>query len=206
MRQIEERYQGHQQQPADHRPQAIRGGQGGDYVHLTEGYRSPERRRRAPDRACLLPPNNSWCTLTGMAKPGALANLDHDAAIEQLCQGRLLKHIAADYGVSKVAVYKRLRNHPDYQDAIAQQAEALVEQAVDEVFNCDAETVNIARARADTAFKWAAARDPARWGAKQQIEHTIIDRAALLADARSRVIDVTPDVAAQLLVQPDSTD
>jgi len=108
-----------------------------------------------------------------MALPGALAHLDHDAALAQLASGRLLKHIAADYGVSKVAVYKQLCKHPEYKQAIDYQAESLVEQALDEVMNCDAETVNIARARVDAAFKWAAARDPAKWASKVSVDVSV---------------------------------
>lgn len=105
-----------------------------------------------------------------MSNEGALAALDVDAALAQLASGRMLKQIADDFKCSKVAVYKRLHKHPEYPAAIAQQAEAFVEQAMTEVMTCDADTVNIARARVDAAFKWAAARDPARWGPKQQAD------------------------------------
>ena len=101
-----------------------------------------------------------------MAAPGALANLDKDAVIEQLSAGRLLKQIAADHGVSKVAIYRQVCDRSDYPAAIQAQAESLVEQATAEVMECDAASVNIARARVDAAHKWAAARDPARWGQK----------------------------------------
>jgi hypothetical protein len=95
-----------------------------------------------------------------MALPGALANLDHAAAIDRLANGTMLKQIAAEWGVSKVAVYKQLRKHPDYPDAIAAQAHSFVEDAMDDVQKCDAETVNIARARVDAAFKYAKAHNP----------------------------------------------
>jgi AMMECR1 domain-containing protein len=95
-----------------------------------------------------------------MAQPGALANLDHNACIERLSNGTMLKQIAAEYGVSKVAVYKQLRKHPDYPDAISAQAHAFVEDAMTEVMNCTADTVNIARARVDAAFKYAKAHNP----------------------------------------------
>jgi hypothetical protein len=101
---------------------------------------------------------------------GALATLDDDAAIARLASGALLKHIAADHGCSKVAVYKRLKRHPAYAEAIELQAEALVEEAVDQVMSCDAATVNIARARCDAAFKWAAARNPAVWGNRAAVQ------------------------------------
>ena len=126
-----------------------------------------------------------------MAKPGALATLDHDDVIAQLSAGRLLKQIAAQHGVDKTAIYRKVRHHPDYQDAIQQQAESLVEQAIEQVFECSSDTVNIARARVDAAFKWAAARDAKNWGAKQQIEHTgtvSIDFSQRLRQAE-RIID-----------------
>ncbi len=100
---------------------------------------------------------------------GALATLDDDAAIAELASGTFLKQLAARYGVVKSAIYKRLSKHPEYQDAIRLQAEALVERATLEVFECDAATVNIARARVDAAHKWAAARDPARWAPGQRL-------------------------------------
>ena len=95
-----------------------------------------------------------------MALPGALANLDLDNAIEQIAAGRMLKQIAADWGVSKVAVYKRLQNHPNYKAAVSLQAQAFVETAMIEVMECNEDTVNIARARVDAAFKYAKAHNP----------------------------------------------
>jgi len=103
-----------------------------------------------------------------MATPGALDTFDIDQALAEISSGVLMRQIAERWNCSKVAIYKRLSKHPEYPDAIKLQAESLVERAVHEVFTCDAATVNIARARSDTAFKYAAARDPARWGAKLQ--------------------------------------
>lgn len=132
---------------------------------------------------------------------GALATLDADKAIEQLSQGRMLKQIAADYGVTKPAVYKRLKGHPDYKQAIIDQAESLVEIATEQVFNCDADTVNIARARVDAAHKWAAARDPARWGPKQQIDinHSINIDVSLKFDAGNLLEHVAAPQHAQVI-------
>ena len=104
---------------------------------------------------------------------GALATLNDDAAIAELSSGVMLKQIAERYGCSKPAVYKRLSKHPDYKQAIDLQAEAFVEKAMIEVMECDADTVNIARARVDAAFKWAAARDPHRWGQRTQVDVNI---------------------------------
>lgn len=101
-----------------------------------------------------------------MSNQGALANLDADAAIRQLEQGALLRQISAQYNCDKSALYRKLKDHPEYRQAIDRQAEALVEQATHEAMTCDKETVNIARVRVDAAHKWAAARDPARWAPK----------------------------------------
>jgi hypothetical protein len=107
-----------------------------------------------------------------MANEGALANLNDSDAIDRLSNGTMLKQIAAEYGVSKVAVYKRLRKHPDYKDAIAAQAHAFVEQAMIEVNECDVDTVNIARARVDAAFKYAKAHNP-DYADKHQVNHEV---------------------------------
>ena len=129
---------------------------------------------------------------------GALAELDIDRAIERISQGTLMRQIAAEYGVSKPAVYRRLVQHPDYHEAIQQQAESLVEVATQEAMRLaagdDATAVNIARAKVDAAHKWAAARDPARWGQRSyvQVEH-VGDLAERLRRARER--DITPEVA-----------
>lgn len=123
---------------------------------------------------------------------GALATLDDDAALAEIASGTLMKQIAARHNCSKVAVYKRLSKHPDYPNAIQQQAESLVEQAVEQVFSCDADTVNIARARSDTAFKYAAARDPERWGQRAQLNVQVDLGGALRAISerlQSRQID-----------------
>jgi len=103
---------------------------------------------------------------------GALATLDDDAAIAEIASGVLSRQIAQRYGVSPWAVRKRLSKRPDYPQAIIEQAESFVEQALLEVIECPLDAVAIARARTrfDCAHKWAAARDPARWGQRQQID------------------------------------
>ena len=96
-----------------------------------------------------------------MGNWNALANLDVDAAIRRLAEGAMLKQIAAEYGVDKSAVYRKLSKHPDYREAIALQAHTWVEDAMEEVMDCTADTVNIARARVDACFKYAKAHNPA---------------------------------------------
>lgn len=97
---------------------------------------------------------------------GALATLDDEKAIAELCDGTLMKEIAERYKCSKVAVYKRLSKHPEYPQAIKYQADSLVENALKQVMECDADTVNIARARFDACHKWAMSRHPEVWGPK----------------------------------------
>lgn len=87
--------------------------------------------------------------------------MDNDSAIAEIANGSMLKQIAARYGVSKIAVYKRLKDHPDYPEAMSLQAHALVQDSVQQVMECDAETVNIARARADITLRYAKAHSEA---------------------------------------------
>ena len=102
---------------------------------------------------------------------GALAKLDDNAALSDIANGVMLKQIAERHNVSKVAVYKRLSKHPDYHDAMALQAHAFVQDAIAEVRECDNETVNIARARVDAAFKYAKAHNAA-YQDHAHIEHS----------------------------------
>lgn len=103
-----------------------------------------------------------------MSNQGALAQFDDDAAIAAVASGKLMHQIAAEYGVVKSAIRKRLLKHPDYQAAIQSQAECLVDQTTAELMEVDADAVLIARARArvDAAHKWAAARDGPNWAGK----------------------------------------
>ena len=114
------------------------------------------------------PPNKLPYTVI-MANEGALATLDDDAAINEIANGAILQQIADRYGCSKIAVWKRLRKHPDYPDAISLQAHAFVQDALKQVMECDADTVNIARARVDAAFKYARAHNR-DYADKQQID------------------------------------
>ena len=123
--------------------------------------------------------------------------MDDDAAIQALSDGRMLKELAAQYGVSKVAVYKRLSKHPDYKAAIENQAHTWVEDAMQDVRECDQDTVNIARARVDAAFKYARVHNK---DYADQITHEVgASFSALLEQVshqrslqQSAIIDVTP--------------
>lgn len=124
---------------------------------------------------------------------GALANLDDNAAIAELASGILSKQIAERYGVTPFAVRKRLAKHPDYQQAIKDQAESFVEEAVDEVRSVPLDNIAIARARAkaDVALKWAAARDPGTWGAKPELGGLTVN-VQIVAFSEGNRLDVMP--------------
>lgn len=128
------------------------------------------------------------------ANYGVLAKLDVDKTIARLAQGTLLRQIASEYGVDKTAVHKKVKTHPDYPQAIIDQAESFVEQAMQQLFdpNLPADEVNIARARVDAAHKWAAARDPSRWAAKSHVTVDInVDLGDRLSRATERIVDVS---------------
>lgn len=119
--------------------------------------------------------------------PYPLANLDIDQAIREIASGTLSKEIASRYGVTPYAVRKRLAQHPDYQQAIQEQAESLVERATHEAMTCTAESVAIARVRVEAAHKWASARDPAKWGQRQQVSVEVVDFRDVLQGVAQRV-------------------
>lgn len=125
-----------------------------------------------------------------MSNEGALATLDIDDAISRIAAGTLSKQIAAEFGVTPFAIRKRLAKHPDYKDAVAQQAHSFVEDSMAEIFseNMELDAVAIARARvrADTAFKYAKAHNP-DYADKQTI-NVVIDIGNALVEARSRAL------------------
>jgi hypothetical protein len=111
-----------------------------------------------------------------MSNEGALANLDVDAAIERIASGVLSKTIAAEYGVTPFGLRSKLALHPDYKQAVADQASTFVEDAVAEVMSSgedglplDALAIARARVRVDTAFKYAKAHNK-DYADKQQVE------------------------------------
>ena len=129
-----------------------------------------------------------------MAKPGALANLNVEAAIAEIASGALMHQIAARYGVGKSALRRKINYHPNYHEAIQSQAECLVDQTTSELMDVAADAVLIARARArvDGAHRWAQARDPARWAPRQSIAvipavQTLGDREELIIEAARRI-------------------
>lgn len=107
--------------------------------------------------------------------------MDMDAAIDLLAQGAMLKEIAAQYGVSKQAVHKRLSTHPRYKQALKEQAAALVHKAMEETQNVclpdndeakqRVSLVDIARVRElrAAAFRYAESVSPEDWGQKAHV-------------------------------------
>lgn len=97
-----------------------------------------------------------------MAQPGALANIDATALLGRLAKGEFLKTLAEEYGVHKVSLRAQLIKHPDYAAAIAEQTEALIDSATQEIMGelpLDPAYIARARVRLDAAHKWAARRD-----------------------------------------------
>ena len=98
--------------------------------------------------------------------------IDVDAIVDRIASGTLTRTIADELGIKKPTLRDKIKDHPRYADAIKDQAESLVEQATEEMMaktlEADSAVIARARARVDTAHKWAAARDPATWGARQQ--------------------------------------
>lgn len=112
---------------------------------------------------------------------GNLATLDADAAIDMLASGSMLKDIAAQHGVSKQAVHRKLSSHPRYKQAIKDQASALVHKAMEEVQAVclpqseedrkSVDAVDIARVRElrASAFRYAESVSPEQWGQKTHV-------------------------------------
>ena len=128
-----------------------------------------------------------------MTAYGALNSIDADSAIERIAAGTLSKVIAEEIGCTPRGLRYRLAKHPDYEQAVKEQAESLVEIATSKMFDDSLKTedVPIARARVDAAHKWAAARDPARWAPKGnqinvQINNVTVDQG--LTDSASSLL------------------
>jgi hypothetical protein len=135
---------------------------------------------------------------------GALANLDHDAALREIANGTIARTIAERYNCTPDAVRKALqRARPDeYKQAVAQQVEHWVFDSAEEMNNLPADAVCIARARAraDFRLKLAAKLNPA-YADKQEVTHEIGESFASLLEqvskrrsaANTQIIDVTPE-------------
>lgn len=140
----------------------------------------------------------------------ALATLDLDLCIARLAAGCLTKTIAAELGIPKPTLRNKLVKHPGYQAAIQSQAESIVETAVEEMMAkeliADSAVIARARARVDTAFKYAAARDPAVWGQHTQVEIGITEQLGdvlqrLSERKQGRLIDAQQSIEAESVVK-----
>ena len=135
---------------------------------------------------------------------GALATLDHDAALAEIANGTIARQIGERYGVTGEAVRQALKKaKPDeYKDAVAKQVEHWVFDSADEMNNLPADALCIARARAraDFRLKLAAKLNPA-FADKQEVTHEIGESFASLLEQVSRkrmaqkgeIIDVSPE-------------
>lgn len=89
--------------------------------------------------------------------------------LAKVASGKILREIAAEYGVTKQALHRHLKDDPEYQAAMIEQAESMIEEAKEETWAAR-DPVDIARAREMTkfAFRYAASRDPATWLEKRE--------------------------------------
>ena len=87
--------------------------------------------------------------------------------LEQISKGKLLKEVAAEFNISKQAIWSVLKDDPDYRQAISNQVESLIEEAKDLTWAAR-EGLDIARAREITkfAFRYAESVHPEKWSPK----------------------------------------
>lgn len=111
----------------------------------------------------------------------AIAIIHRLEIIEQVAQGKLLKQIAAKYGISANAISKVLKDDPDYlavkeayHSTRLDDAEEMIEGALDQV--------DVARARAVwTSRSWRAEREMSSiWGTKPTT--VVIDNSGPVSD------------------------
>lgn len=118
----------------------------------------------------------------------ALANLDIEASIERIASGTLSREIAAEFGVTPWAVRQRLMNHPNYKQAVAEQAHQFVEKAMAEIMSDSIAGDNLAiahaRAKVEAAFKYARVHNQA-YADKPAVNVGISPEALVTIDAGS---------------------
>jgi hypothetical protein len=95
----------------------------------------------------------------------AIAIVHKQEILEQIAKGKLLKEVAAMFGVSKQAIWEPLKDDPDYRQAITLQCAALIEEAKQLTWAAR-EGLDIARAReiSKWAFRYAESMDKGTWG------------------------------------------
>src|SRR3990167_10290489 len=103
----------------------------------------------------------------------ALSQQDQDQIIARISSGEFTALIAEELGIPKPTLRGRLLSHPGYAEAIKNQAESLVERAtaemMDKTLAADNAVIARARARVDTAHKWAAAREIGRASCRERV-------------------------------------
>lgn len=99
----------------------------------------------------------------------AIAIQRREEIIQQVAQGRLLKQVAADLGITHAAISQQLAQDPEYRAAREIGAEARLENEYENI-QAASDSLTLARARETfRAASWFAEREfPARWGAKQE--------------------------------------
>ena len=126
--------------------------------------------------------------------------------IDALEEGKLLRQISAQNGVSKQALSQALMDDPAYERAKFLGMRSRMEEQYEAIINAQ-DAIDIARAReAFRAASWFAEREyPAQWGNKQTITQVTVDASQLLgkdasdllSHVRSRrpaiTIDQSPD-------------
>ena len=95
----------------------------------------------------------------------AIAITHKKEILEQISKGKLLKEVAAQFGVSKQAIWAPLKDDPEYREAITLQCAALIEEAKHLTWAAR-EGLDIARAReiSKWAFRYAESMDKGTWG------------------------------------------
>lgn len=127
----------------------------------------------------------------------ALAILHREEIITQVAQGRLLKQVAADLGITHAAISQQLAQDPEYKTAREIGAEARLENEYERI-EAAPDALTLARARETfRAASWFAEREfPARWGQKSQVTNINVDAGQWgdrLRRARERVIEPEND-------------
>lgn len=143
----------------------------------------------------------------------SIAVQNKDYILAQLRQGRMLKEIAAEFGICKTAISNRLTGDPEYAEALREQSESMIQEAKIETWAAR-EPVDIARAReiAKFAFRYAESINPEKWSpqSKLMVEHTG-DLGDRLRRAKERTVqgqrvDTVAELPNGAALQPDNAD
>lgn len=105
--------------------------------------------------------------------PGKLAEISQDELLDRLANGESPSQLAAQYSVSRPAIYFRLRDHPEYQICRELGMDGNLDRKLDDVMA----SADLPSARMEEVklrrLEWRAEREfPHRWGQKQQVTVT----------------------------------